>query len=85
MVPTMKTTVDKAGRLVIPRELRNRVGLAGGGEVEMELDGAAIRIEPVAGAELVEEEGFLVVPGTGSTFGRETVRGLIDADRHRYG
>jgi AbrB family looped-hinge helix DNA binding protein len=81
----MRTTVDRAGRLVIPRELRDRVGLAGGGEVELELDGAAIRIEPVAGDELVDEEGFLVVPPTGSTFGRSDVREMIDADRHRHG
>ena len=50
MVDTMRTTIDKAGRLVIPRPLRDRVGLAGGGEVELELDGAAIRIEPVGGS-----------------------------------
>jgi len=81
----MKTTVDKAGRLVIPRQLREWVGLAGGGEVEMELDGAAIRIEPVTGAELVEEEGFLVVPAMGASFGRDSVRELIEADRHRRG
>jgi AbrB family looped-hinge helix DNA binding protein len=38
----MRDTIDKAGRLVIPRALRNRVGLAGGGELEIEIDGAAI-------------------------------------------
>ncbi|MBI2777739.1 MAG: hypothetical protein HYX57_10830 [Chloroflexi bacterium] len=42
----MKTTIDKAGRLVIPRLLRDRIGLGGGGEVELELDGAAIRQRP---------------------------------------
>ena len=52
MVRTMRTTIDKAGRLVIPRPLRDRIGLAGGGEVELELDGAAIRIEPVGGSGL---------------------------------
>ena len=45
----MRTTIDKAGRLVIPRSLRDRIGLSAGGEVELELDGAAVRIEPVAG------------------------------------
>jgi bifunctional DNA-binding transcriptional regulator/antitoxin component of YhaV-PrlF toxin-antitoxin module len=77
--------MDKAGRLVIPRLLRNRIGLAHGGEVQLELDGAAIRIEPVAGAELVEEDGFLVVPPSGTTFGQDLVRELVDADRHRNG
>ena len=58
----MKTTIDRAGRLVIPRSLRDRIGLAGGGEVEIELDGAAIRIEPVAGVDLRESGGFLRIP-----------------------
>ncbi len=77
----MRTTIDKAGRLVIPRALRNRIGLAGGGEVELELDGAAVRIEPVSGTALKEVDGLLVIPSTGTPITGETVRGLIDADR----
>jgi AbrB family looped-hinge helix DNA binding protein len=78
----MKTTIDKAGRLVIPLALRDRVGLAGGGEVEIELDGAAIRIEPVAGGELREDSGLLVIPSVGTRVDATLVRDLIDADRH---
>ena len=79
----MRTTIDKAGRLVIPRSLRGRVGLDRGGEVELELDGASIRIEPVAGSELRETAGLLVIPGTGNPLDDKAVRELIDADRHR--
>jgi AbrB family looped-hinge helix DNA binding protein len=44
----MKTTIDAAGRIVIPKALRDSVGLAGGSEVEIrEVDGL-IEIEPVA-------------------------------------
>jgi AbrB family looped-hinge helix DNA binding protein len=78
----MKATIDRAGRLVIPRSLRNRIGLAGGGEVEIELDGAAIRIEPVAGTALREDGGLLFIPTTGTPIDDAQVRGLIDADRH---
>ena len=74
--------MDKAGRLVIPRSLRDRIGLAEGGEVELELDGAAVRIEPVSGTELREEGGLLVVPATGTPLTAAVVRELIDADRH---
>ena len=77
----MKTTIDKAGRLVIPRALRNRIGLAGGGEVEIEVDGAAIRIEPVVGRELREEGGLLLIPATGTSIDDAVVRELIDVDR----
>jgi AbrB family looped-hinge helix DNA binding protein len=78
----MRATIDKAGRLVIPRSLRSRIGLLGGGEVELELDGAAVRMEPVAGRELREEDDLLFIPATGTPIDVTTVRELIDADRH---
>jgi AbrB family looped-hinge helix DNA binding protein len=79
----MKTTVDRAGRLVIPRRLREQVALAGGGEVEIELDGLGLRIEPVAGAGVREEAGFLV-PARGRPIDVEAVRAIVDADRTRH-
>ncbi len=82
IVRTMRTTIDRAGRLVIPRPLRDRVGLAAGGEVELELDGAAIRIEPVGGAGLRADGGLLVIPASGTPLTGAAVRELIDADRH---
>lgn len=80
----MRTTIDKAGRLVIPRPLRERIGLARGGEVELELDGAAVRIEPVAGTEVRDEDGLLVIPAAGTPLTGAAVRELIDADRHGH-
>jgi bifunctional DNA-binding transcriptional regulator/antitoxin component of YhaV-PrlF toxin-antitoxin module len=68
--------------LVIPRPLRDRIGLATGGEVEVELDGAALRIEPVGGGVLREKDGLLVIPATRSTLTGAIVRELIDAERH---
>jgi len=66
----------------VPRLLRERIGLAEGGEVQVELDGAGIKIEPVAGHELAERGGRLVIPATGMPIDHEFVRRLIDADRH---
>lgn len=68
--------------MVIPRSLRDRIGLGGGGEVELELDGAAVRIAAVAGAELQETDGRLVIPAVGTPIDSALVRELIDADRH---
>ena len=82
IVAAMRTTIDKAGRLVIPLSLRALIGLAAGGEVELELDGAAVRIEPVAGSDLREEDGLLVIPAACAPISHEMVRELIDADRH---
>lgn len=86
-VAAMKTTIDKAGRLVIPRPLLDRIGLPDGGEVEVELDGAAIRIEPVSGGGLHQVGDLLVIPTsgtplTGTPLTGAAVRELIDADRH---
>lgn len=68
---------------MIPRAIREQVGVYGAAEVEVELDGAAIRIEPAtAAADLVEEEGgLLVIPGTGTPLTTEMVDRLRDADR----
>lgn len=76
----MRTTIDKAGRVVIPREIRRRVGLEPG-EVEVSVDGATVRIEPVAGDELVEVDGRLAIPASGTRIDDELVRELIDGDR----
>jgi AbrB family looped-hinge helix DNA binding protein len=77
----MRTTIDKAGRLVIPRALRARIGLATGGEVEVALDGAGIRIEPLTSGELRETGGLLVIPARGQAIDHAFVRDMIDADR----
>jgi AbrB family looped-hinge helix DNA binding protein len=76
----MRTTIDKAGRLVIPREIRRRVGLEPG-EVEVTVDGAGVRIEALGGEELVEVDGRLAIPPSGTRIDDELVRELIDADR----
>lgn len=77
----MRTTIDKAGRLVIPRGLRSQVGLIDGGEVELVVDGAMIRVEPTVGRELIEEGGFLVIPSAGLSIDDDTVREMRHADQ----
>ena len=78
----MRTTIDKAGRIVIPRALRQQVGLTSG-EVEVTADGSGVRIEPIAGEGLVEEGGFLVIPAGDVPVTEEMIRALIDAARAR--
>lgn len=83
MLPTMKVTIDKVGRLVIPRPLRERIGLAGGGTVEIEIEGSGLRIRPVVGKQLREKGDLLVIPLTGVPIDDTVIRELIDADRYR--
>ncbi|HUH70279.1 MAG TPA: AbrB/MazE/SpoVT family DNA-binding domain-containing protein [Mycobacterium sp.] len=74
----MRATIDKAGRLVIPKPLRDHLGLRPG-EVEVTADGAALRVEPLAGDLLDEREGRLVIPAGGAQINDAVVRTLRDA------
>lgn len=76
----MRTTIDKAGRLVIPKSLREQSGITPG-EVEISLDGAAIRIESVAVDDLVDEDGLLLLPSGGPELDADAVRELRLADQ----
>lgn len=76
----MKATIDSAGRLVIPKQLRDRLGLVQG-EVEVEADGADLRVRPVAVDALDEQDGWLVVPPTGARLTDAQVQELRDADQ----
>lgn len=46
--PTMKSTIDAAGRVVIPKALRSRLGLKDGQVIEIRERDGTIEIEPVA-------------------------------------
>lgn len=76
----MRGTIDKAGRVVVPKPLRDKVGLTAG-EIELSVDGARLVIEPVHDDTLVEEDGFLVVPASGTPIDDDMVSALRRADQ----
>lgn len=54
----MKSTIDSAGRVVIPKALRQRLGLKGGETLDIQERDGRIEIEPAATPmSLVEREG----------------------------
>lgn len=60
----MKTTIDGAGRIVVPKTLRDRLALVAGSEVELELVGDGVLLRPAAsGSAIVAEDGVLVHRG----------------------
>ncbi|QLQ11417.1 MAG: AbrB/MazE/SpoVT family DNA-binding domain-containing protein [Nocardioidaceae bacterium] len=75
----MRTTIDSAGRVVLPKALRLDVGIYPG-EVEIVVDGNALRISPVATDELVEDDGLLLLPD-GPPLTDDDVRELRLADQ----
>jgi AbrB family looped-hinge helix DNA binding protein len=57
----MQTTIDSAGRIVVPKALRERLGLEGGATLEITERGGVIEIVPApAQISLVESAGGLV-------------------------
>jgi AbrB family looped-hinge helix DNA binding protein len=76
----MRTTIDKAGRLVIPKTLREQSGITAG-EVDISLDGSGIRIESVAADDLIEEDGLLLLPSGGPELDADALRELRLADQ----
>jgi antitoxin PrlF len=84
----MTTTLDKAGRVVIPAELRKRLGLTAGTELEIVVEGFAIRlVRAVAGPQLVQR-GERLVARPRVVEGERTevdVARLIEEERLRHG
>jgi AbrB family looped-hinge helix DNA binding protein len=75
----MRATIDKAGRLVIPKQLREQIGLIPG-PVEIHAQGAALLVVPLTGDPIAHEGKFLVIPA-GGPISDEKVRTLRDADQ----
>lgn len=61
----MKTTIDRAGRLVVPKAVREAAGLEPGVELNIDYQNGAIFIEPASKVKLVRKGSLLVstVPG----------------------
>jgi AbrB family looped-hinge helix DNA binding protein len=56
----MRTTIDAAGRLVVPSSIRAELGMRGGDEVDIALRDGIIEIEPARSpVRLLERDGFL--------------------------
>ncbi len=58
------TTLDRFGRVVLPKEVRERLGLEPGAVLEIEETGAEIRLKPQRGESgIAVKDGVLVYTG----------------------
>lgn len=77
----METTMDSVGRIVVPKPLREALGLTAGSTVDVSRYGAGLHLIPTGRtARLIDESGVLVVTGE-TTIDDQAVFGLIDAER----
>lgn len=77
----MKAVMDAVGRIVVPKPLREALGLGPGSTVEISRYGEGLQLIPGGRtAELIEQDGVLVARGTG-TLDDTTLFDLIDVGR----
>lgn len=77
----MKAVVDSVGRIVVPKPLREALGLQSGSTVEISRYGAGLQLVPTSRTARLEEENGVPVATGETTIDDEVVFGLLDAGR----
>jgi AbrB family looped-hinge helix DNA binding protein len=83
----MRSTIDKAGRVVIPAAMRERAGLTPGSELEITEDELGVRLQRVApGPRLVKVGRRLVARPSVAPRARPSIdfEALIEEERNRW-
>lgn len=77
----MEATIDQAGRVLLPKPLRDALGLLPGTKVDVSWYGAGLQLVPAGRtARLVQEDDVLVATGE-TQIDDDVVFNLIDAGR----
>ena len=77
----VEVTMDSVGRIVVPKPLRDALGLQTGSTVDISQYGAGLQLIPVGRtARLVEESGVLLATGD-TQIDDHVVFGLMDSGR----
>ncbi len=67
MLSTMKTTIDRAGRVVIPKRIREQAGLTPGAEIEVRYCDGHVEVEAAETEIRIEDrDGFPVAVAVGT-------------------
>lgn len=74
-------TIDRAGRIVIPRSLRKRLHLDAGDTLQLEATADELTLRPVRGAGPLEKEHGVWVFRTGKPLANETALNVLEEVR----
>lgn len=74
-------TLGKAGRLVIPKALRETLGLRTGARLRIQISSGTLQMEPVPDNVRIEEDGEFPVIRSGSNLGKNDIVEAIREDR----
>lgn len=77
----MKTTIDGAGRIVVPRALRDLLGLEPGATLDISRYGAGLQLMPTGRTARVREVDGALVAESDTVVTDDDVFSLIDAER----
>src|SRR5262245_46821105 len=80
----MKTTIDRAGRIVVPKKIREAAELEPGSELEVYFDNGVIQLEPAPAPVKFAKRGHLIVARSAGTIGvlkQTTVNTTLEAVR----
>ena len=84
----MKTTIDKAGRVVLPALVRKRAGLSAGAELDVQVDddGGVRLVRTVPGPRLVRKRGRLVATArvVAKKLPKVDVAAQVEEERRRW-
>ena len=83
----MKTTIDRAGRVVIPAALRERAGLRPGTELDVFADDISVRLVPSAPEpKLVRRKGRLMAKPTAkqNDLPEVDLAAMVEEERNRW-
>lgn len=77
----MEAMVDSVGRIVVPKPLRDALGLTPGSRVDVSLYGAGLQLVPSGRTARLRQVDGALVADSDTVVTDEDVLGLIDAGR----
>jgi len=77
----MGAVIDQAGRVVLPKPIRDALGLLPGTKVDISLYGAGVQLIPSGRTARLVEEGGVLVASSETPVDDEVMFALIDAGR----